>query len=107
VDVATDGTHAMERIRATPYDVVLTDVRMPGEMDGFGLLERVREEMPHLVDRIVFLTGNVMDDATMERLTSLGTRCVEKPFDIHHLARVVNEVASLPRPVPSPAPERT
>jgi two-component system NtrC family sensor kinase len=93
VDVAADGAGALVHVRSAAYDVVLTDVRMPGEMDGIDFFERVRDEMPQLASRIVFLTGNTLDDEGMDRLERLGARCVEKPFDIHHLARVVHDVA--------------
>jgi hypothetical protein len=34
----------------------------------------------------------------MDRLEKLKVRCIEKPFDIHHLAGVVNEVADMEGP---------
>ena len=56
------------------------------------------EELPTMAPRVVFLTGNTLDDAGMDRLERLGVRCIEKPFDIHHLARVVHDVAgAVPR----------
>jgi two-component system NtrC family sensor kinase len=106
VDVTHDGRSGLERMQATSYDAVLTDVRMPGEIDGFGLYDRVRSQMPWMRDRVVFLTGNVLDSATMGRLSRLGVECVEKPFDIGLLARIVNRVAGEPvteRPPGTPA----
>ena len=47
--VARDGRRRCASACARRYDVVLTDLRMPGELDGIGLYDRVREEMPHLV----------------------------------------------------------
>jgi len=43
VDVVNDGAQAMDYLRQSPYDVVLTDVKMPG-MDGTALLNAMREE---------------------------------------------------------------
>jgi two-component system NtrC family sensor kinase len=94
VDVVPSGEEALERIRSTPFDVVLSDLRMPGALDGFALFDQVREVMPSLAERVVFLTGNVLDPGTLERIQARGCRWVEKPFDIHHLARVVREVVA-------------
>jgi two-component system NtrC family sensor kinase len=93
VDVAEDGAHALAQARRDLYDVILTDVRMPGEIDGIALYDALRESHPTIAERVVFMTGNLLDDRTMGRLEGLSVRCIEKPFDIHHLAAVVTEVA--------------
>jgi CheY-like chemotaxis protein len=93
VEVAQDGQDALERARRDVYDVLLTDVRMPGDLDGLALYDALRESAPTVAERLVFMTGNLMDDPTMGRLETLKVRCIEKPFDIHHLAAVVGEVA--------------
>jgi two-component system NtrC family sensor kinase len=93
VDVAKDGAHAREMAAKDAYDVILTDVRMPGELDGIGLHEALQLEHPAVADRVVFMTGNLLDDRTMAWLEKQGARCIEKPFDIRHLAAVVDEVA--------------
>jgi DNA-binding NtrC family response regulator len=41
VETAVDGRDALEKVKARDYDLVMTDLRMPG-MDGFELTERVR-----------------------------------------------------------------
>ena len=106
VDVAQDGAHALEQGRRDLYDVILTDVRMPGEIDGIALYDALKESHPAIAERIVFMTGNLLDDRTMDRLEGLSVRCIEKPFDIHHLAAVVTEVAQArgaPRGAKTPA----
>jgi len=71
----------------------LTDVSMPGVTKGFDLYDHVAEERPELASRVVFLTGHRNDDVLTRQIQSRGGRCIEKPFDIHLLARVVNDVA--------------
>jgi two-component system NtrC family sensor kinase len=102
VEVARDGKEALESIRAKSFDVVLTDVRMPGEIDGIALYDLLRKENPTVADRVVFMTGNLLDNRTMDRLEKMRVRCVEKPFDIHHLASVVHEVAAEAPSSPAP-----
>ena len=97
VTVANNGRSALDEMLANPFDVLLTDVRMPGELDGIDLYDRLLVELPAFRDRIVFMTGNLLDDRTMERLGELPVRCIEKPFDIHRLAETVNEVLAQSR----------
>ena len=105
VTVARDGMEALREARRGGFDVVLTDVRMPGELDGIGLYDTLRTERPDVAARMVFMTGNLLDGRTMDRLERMKVRCVEKPFDIHHLAAVVNEVAAGEGPPPPAEPE--
>src|SRR5271168_4680613 len=49
---AGSGANALDQMRQTPFDVIVTDVRMPG-MDGFGLLGTVRDKYPDTI-RIAF-----------------------------------------------------
>jgi two-component system, NtrC family, sensor kinase len=107
VRVARDGMEALREARRGGFDVLLTDVRMPGELDGIGLYDTLSTERPDVAARMVFMTGNLLDSRTMDRLEKMKVRCVEKPFDIHHLASVVNEVADMEGPPANgtPAPD--
>ena len=59
VDMARDSIEALARAAETPYDVVLTDLRMPGELDGLGLHRRLQALHPRLARRVVFMTGDI------------------------------------------------
>jgi DNA-binding NarL/FixJ family response regulator len=62
---------------AAPFDVVVTDLRMPG-MDGAALLRTVHARWPRVV-RIV-LSGQT-DQATMLRTVRVAHQCLAKPCD--------------------------
>lgn len=51
---ARDGVEALELLRETPIDILLTDIRMP-EMDGLTLIEKVTETYPHI--KCVIMSG--------------------------------------------------
>lgn len=51
---AYSGSEALELLRRTRIDIVLTDIRMPG-IDGMELLERIHDSWPKC--RVIFLTG--------------------------------------------------
>ncbi|MCE9593841.1 MAG: response regulator [Planctomycetes bacterium] len=66
------------------FDAVLCDLRMPG-MGGIGLHDRLQREAPELLDRVVFVTG----DLASEESTRFSRRCrrklVQKPLDFDEL----------------------
>src|SRR5439155_1051168 len=48
MDFVQSGDEALERLASTPYDVLVTDIRMPG-MDGAELLARTEQRWPKMV----------------------------------------------------------
>jgi diguanylate cyclase (GGDEF)-like protein/PAS domain S-box-containing protein len=80
VEEAEDGEEALRRVKASPPDLVLLDVELPG-MDGFTTCEAIRgveggEDFPILV-----ATGHT-DSATVDRTFESGaTDFVSKPLD--------------------------
>ncbi len=56
VDVACDGVDALEKLEQTAYDLIITDVEMPG-MDGFTLTERLRHTPKYRDIPIVIVTS--------------------------------------------------
>ena len=59
VGVATNGAMALEMLDEHPYDLLVSDVRMP-VLDGEGLYLEVERRFPALRGRIIFLTGDVL-----------------------------------------------
>ncbi len=106
VVVAHTGAQALELAMDSNFDTILTDVRMPGDLDGIDLYDALVRKDPAFAARIVFMTGNILDSRTMERLEQISVRCVQKPFDIHELAGVVHDVsAQTGRPAQQPDPQ--
>ena len=100
VETVHDGTSALNRIEQDVFDVILTDLSMPGELKGLSLYDVIEEKDPDVASRIVFLTGHTSDDELRLEIEAREAPCIEKPFDIRELARVVNEVAAR-RPLPT------
>ena len=82
----------LSELKARSYDVVLTDLRMPGQLDGMGLHKRLCVEHPRLAKRVVFMTGDIMEHGIFREIEEMGLSYVKKPFDIRELARIVNGV---------------
>jgi HD-like signal output (HDOD) protein len=81
---APGGQAALDVMASTPFDVIVSDMRMPG-MDGAALLEQVREHYPEVI-RIV-LSGHT-EMATALRVVPIAHQFLAKPCDAEtlHLA---------------------
>ena len=82
---------ALAELARAPFDVVVSDMRMPG-MDGATLLKRVRHEFPH-VTRIV-LSGHADRDAVMRALP-VAHQYLSKPCDADLLRQVIEQACRL------------
>ena len=72
-------SRAIERLAQAHFDLVISDVRMP-EIDGFALLQWIRDAQPALMRRTLFITGD-MGNADLEKEAWMqGVPVVEKPF---------------------------
>ncbi len=65
VDSATSGEEALDMLGRKRYDVVLTDIRMPG-ISGVDLLARIKEQAPDAI--VILLTGYASLDTAVESL---------------------------------------
>ncbi len=65
VESAASGEEALDMLSQQPYDVVLTDIRMPG-ISGVELLARIKEESPDAI--VILLTGYASLDTAVESL---------------------------------------
>jgi len=91
VDMAANGRLALAKLQARAFDLLLSDVCMP-ELDGPGLYRILAQQQPHLCQRIIFLTGDTLAPETKSFLEQSGARCLEKPFTIATVRRVLQQV---------------
>lgn len=90
---AADGAEALQLLRHQQFDVIISDVRMPG-MSGREFLATLRRERPELVDRLVFSTGDTFAPDTAALLKEAGVPTVIKPFDFAALELTIRDVAA-------------
>jgi len=87
-----DGGDALRVLRRERFDVIVSDVRMPG-MSGGEFLERLRREHPAMVNRLIFTTGDTFASDTSSLLRDSGVPSLVKPYDFAKLEGVVRKVA--------------
>ena len=93
VETVDNASDALKMIKKREYDLVLLDIKMPG-MSGVELYQRVKKAFPSLADRVVFITGDVMGEDTMDFLTRIKANFITKPFDIEQLKRDIGRILS-------------
>jgi two-component system response regulator AtoC len=78
VEEAEDGARALALVATRPYDVVVTDIRMPGA-DGFELLAAVKARAPST--EVVLMTGYATVPDAVRAMKAGAFDYLEKPFD--------------------------
>ncbi|MEW6487246.1 MAG: response regulator transcription factor [Thermodesulfobacteriota bacterium] len=89
IDTAQDGAQAWERLGASRYDLVVTDLVMPG-MGGPELMERIGAE--GLATRMIVITGFATLDAAVDCLRKGATDFLVKPFPVEEFLGSVERV---------------
>ena len=92
---AEDGVQALERLGATTAatepDLLITDINMP-RLDGFGLIEKVREQDRHRNLPILVLTTESSDEKKQRARSAGATGWIGKPFHPDKLAAAIRRV---------------
>lgn len=83
VDDAADGSRALELVGAGYYDLILSDIRMPG-LDGEALLSQVKQLSPRT--EIVMMTAHGSTDDAVRCLKKGAVDYILKPFDLDDLS---------------------
>ncbi len=81
VDTASDVPEALSKIATGEHDLIIADMKMPNGT-GRDIYARVLETKPRLARRIVFITGQVTSDETLDFLRGTGNELLLKPCDI-------------------------
>jgi CheY-like chemotaxis protein len=91
VTTASSVQEALGRIAEEAYDVVVSDIMMPGG-GGIDLFAEVEQSRPELRDRFVFMTGGSLAEETREHIVRSRRPCLEKPFRGEALIEVIEAV---------------
>ena len=89
VQTAPNGARALEKLRAGAYDAILSDLKMP-ELDGPSLYRTLAHQSHPLIQRFIFVTGDVLSEETRLFLGETRVLCVSKPFDLEQVRRALD-----------------
>jgi two-component system NtrC family sensor kinase len=97
VVTATSGAEALPLLEEADFKGVVSDMRTPGGVDGADVHAWLARNRPKLVSRLIFITGDIVNEETAKTLAKTGAPCVEKPFRIQQLMEVVRKVMGSPQ----------
>ncbi len=93
VDIAEGGREALELLAHRSYDVILTNLHMPG-MSGEDLYRRIEHGWPHLAPRIVFVTAAPPDNAFRAQYGGRPVPVLTKPYTPERLLQMIKSVVA-------------
>jgi DNA-binding response OmpR family regulator len=95
VDAARNGFAALERLEAKPYDLVISDLDMPG-LDGPGLYLEMTRRWPASAPRVLFVSGFADTAEYVGFLNATNVPVLVKPFDLDDLRQLVGRQLEKP-----------
>ena len=93
VDTAPDGTTALDRMRASAYDLLIADLKMPG-MDGLTLIrqaKRIKADLP-----IIIITGFSTESSAIEAVNLGVAGYLTKPFRVPQVLAAASKALGAP-----------
>jgi two-component system NtrC family sensor kinase len=92
VQVAEDGTTALDAVGAQPFDLIITDLRMPA-LGGREFYDVLCDQYPAVARSVVFATGDTVRGDTLAFLEAHGRPYLRKPFTLAELRAILTASA--------------
>jgi two-component system cell cycle response regulator len=86
---ATNGPEALDKIKESEFTFILVDMKMP-DMDGFQLIDRVRETAPEL--SIIAMTGYTDEYRYVDIINAGATDFIKKPIQLQELEAKIRRI---------------
>ena len=95
VETAEDGLEALDVLTRSPFDLLVTDIVMPG-LDGIELALKVAKDYPDMI--ILMMTGYATEEQRTYGLDHLIHKVVTKPFSLKQISAAVREALATRNP---------
>ena len=89
--IAASGPEGAKQVENSRYDIVITDLVMPG-VDGMEVLRRAKEALPE--GEVILVTGHASVPKAVEAMQLGAYNFLEKPLDIQRLRAIVENAAA-------------
>jgi two-component system, NtrC family, sensor kinase len=86
---AADGIRLLEN---GSFNGIISDMRTPGGASGADVHAWILAHRPHLRNRMLFITGDTVNEDTMKALVRTGVPYIEKPFRVQELVETVEKI---------------
>ena len=89
---ANSAIEGIDVLRSGSFIGVISDMRMPGGAGGAEVYAWLTINRPELKNKILFITGDVVNEETLKALNDTGVPYIEKPFRMSELMAVVEKL---------------
>jgi len=90
VDTAADGMEGLERLKAGPYNLIISDIKMP-KMTGIEFILQSNHVRPGAMDRFIFTTGLLDSLNAHEFMIATERPCIMKPARVDQIQETILE----------------
>jgi DNA-binding NtrC family response regulator len=90
IEMAAGGPEAIRKLQESNWDILLTDVKMPG-MDGLELQKKAKEIDPDIP--VIIMTAYASVESAMQAIREGAYDYVTKPLDPEDLEQIINRAA--------------
>ena len=91
VDVVDNGESAKEKATNTDYNLCISDIRLPG-ITGIQLYKHWETSNKNLARKVIFITGDTLNQNIQTFLNKSGRLCIMKPFSPDDLIAAVRKI---------------
>jgi len=92
VVIVSSGTEGLSILKERDFSAVISDMRTPGGVNGADVHDWLAKNRPALARRMLFVTGDIVNEETVEILNKTGVPYIEKPFRVRELIETVQKV---------------
>jgi DNA-binding NtrC family response regulator len=93
---AASGAEGLNMLSGGKYSGVISDIRMPGSVNGAEVHAWIQKNRPELCARIILISGDTANSETQAFLAQSRAPCIEKPFRVQQLMTIVEKTFGKP-----------
>ena len=93
VKTAEDGFKAIELAKKEDFDIMFSDIRMPG-ITGTETFKEIKKQKPDIIG--VMMTAYALNDLIIDALNSGAFTCLSKPFEIDTILSTIKDITTRP-----------
>ncbi len=91
---ARNGQQAIEFLKRETVDLIVTDLKMPGEISGREIHRWVSQHRPELVGRVIFTMSDAQGPDVQKLLAETGCLHIQKPFHLQDFLGLIQQALS-------------
>jgi DNA-binding NtrC family response regulator len=93
---ANSAAEGIRMLEAGRFGGIISDMRTPGGASGADVHSWIVANRPELKERMLFITGDTVNEETMKALQNTGVPYIEKPFRVQELIKIVERIFGRP-----------